>query len=161
MIVVSNTSPIINLATIGQLDLLRQLYGRVVIPQAVYDEIVETGAQQPGAVQVRTSDWIETRQVSDRRLAAELEAEVDKGEAQAIVLAKELQADLLLIDERKGRRVAGRFGIRVVGLLGVLVVAKQRGHVAAVKPVLDALISQAGFWIGKSLYDQVLETMGE
>ena len=65
MIVISNTSPVVNLAAIGQLELLRQLYGRVIIPQAVYEEIVIVGAGQPGAVEVEASDWIEVRQIAD------------------------------------------------------------------------------------------------
>ena len=161
MIVVSDTSPIINLAAVGQLQLLRQLYGRIIIPPAVHREIVIVGAGQPGAVQVKSFDWIETRPVSDLALAASLQLKVDEGEAQAIALAAALNADLLLLDERKGRVAASRLGLRFVGLLGVLVEAKHQGLVSAIKPILDDLIEKAGFWVGQELYDRVLQSTRE
>ncbi len=161
MIVVSNTSPLVNLAVVGQLDLLRQLYGRVVIPQAVRDEIVIGGAGQPGAVEVERLDWIETRQASNLTAVASLQLQVDQGEAEAIALAVELKADLLLLDERKGRAIASKLGLARIGLLGVLVEARAKGLIPAIKPVVDALIGKAGFWISKELYDRVLQVAGE
>jgi predicted nucleic acid-binding protein len=161
VIVVSNASPLINLAAIGRLDLLHQLYGRIVIPRAVYREIVVDGTGQSGSDQVKTLEWIETRWVVDRVLVASLCLEVDEGEAESIVLASELEADLLLLDERRGRLVASRLGLRFVGLLGVLVEAKHRGLIPGVQPVLDDLIQKAGFWISRELYDRVLQAAGE
>jgi uncharacterized protein len=160
VIVVSNTSPITNLAAIGQLDLLRQLYEKVLIPQAVYDELT-VGGSQPGATEVQTLEWIETRQVTDRALVTALQMELDDGEAEAIALARELAADLLLLDERRGRTVAARLNLRFVGLLGVLIEAKQKGGIPAVKPVLDNLIAKAGFWVSQQLYARVLQAVGE
>ena len=127
MIVVSNTSPIINLAAIGQIDLLRRLYSRVIIPQAVYDEIISAGAGQPGVEEVRSAEWIETRRATDRIVIAALQTELDDGEAEAIALAIELNADLLLLDERKARRIASQLGLRFIGILGALVEAKHQG----------------------------------
>jgi predicted nucleic acid-binding protein len=161
MIVVSNTSPIINLAVVGQLDLLRQLYGKVVIPQAVYTEIVVVGAGQPGADEVATSDWIETRQVVNRTAVTALQLELDDGEAEAIALAVEAGADLLLLDEALARAIAARFGLRFIGLLGCIVEAKKRGLVSAVRPIVDDLIGKAGFWIGRPFYEHVLQAAGE
>jgi predicted nucleic acid-binding protein len=86
---------------------------------------------------------------------------LDRGEAEAIALALELNADLLLIDERKGRVAASQLGIRVVGILGMLVEAKQRGFVSAIKPIVDDLIRQAGFWIRNDLYNRVLQSVNE
>ena len=159
MIVVSDTSPLVNLAAIGKLDLLRQLYGQVVIPQAVYDEII-TGAAQPGTTEL-TSNWIEIKRATLQSLVASLRLELDEGEAEAIALASELNADLLLLDERKGRIVASRLGIRFIGILGVLVEAKRKGLVPAVKPIVDDLISKAGFWISQQLYDRMLQSVRE
>ena len=161
MIVVSNTSPIINLAAVGQLDLLRQLYGQVVIPQAVYIEIVGMGAGQPGADEVAASDWIRTRQVANRTVVTALQFELDDGEAEAIALAVEARADWLLLDEELGRAIASRFGLRFIGLLGCLVEAKQRGLVSTVGPIVDNLIEKAGFWIGRPLDECVLQAVGE
>ena len=103
MIVVSDASPLLNLAIIGQLDLLRQLYDEVVIPQAVYDEVVVMGSDMPGASEVREAHWILTRQVQNQPLITALRLQLDYGEAEAIALASELNADLLLVDERKAR----------------------------------------------------------
>ena len=161
MIVVSNTSPIINLAAVGQLDLLRQLYGKVIIPQAVYHEITVIGAGQPGAMEVQTLEWIETKQVTNRALVMVLQTELDEGEVEAIALAIELRADLLLLDERLGRTIASRLGLQFIGLLGVLIEAKQKGYTPAVKPVLDDLVTKAGFWVSPQLYARVLQAAGE
>jgi predicted nucleic acid-binding protein len=104
MIVVSNTSPIINLAAIGRLAGLQQLYGEVIIPPAVYDEIVISGAGQPGAMEIGEAAWMKVQPIANQALATALRMELDAGEAEAIVLAVEMKADLLLIDERNGWR---------------------------------------------------------
>ncbi|MGH9941302.1 MAG: DUF3368 domain-containing protein [Pyrinomonadaceae bacterium] len=106
MIMVSDTSPLVNLAAIGRLSLLHQLYGKIVIPQAVYDEIVVAGVGLPGATEMPSLDWIEMRDVRDRKLVVAQTLELDLGEAEAIALAIEHKADLLLLDERRGRKVA-------------------------------------------------------
>lgn len=161
MIVVSDTSPIINLAAIGRLDILATLYGQILIPDAVYMEIVLAGAGLPGADDVRAASWIETRSIADLTLASGLQLELDRGEAEAISLAVDTHADLLLMDERRGRKAAARIGVPVLGLLGVVVHAKRLGLLPAVRPILDALVSQAGFYIGDDLYRHVLTASGE
>ena len=161
MKVVSNTSPIINLAAIGQLDLLRRLYGRIIIPRAVHTEITGAGPCEPGAAEVRQLDWIAVHEVANRSLVAALRLELDPGEAEAIACALETQANRLLLDERLGRAVATRLGIQPIGVLGVLIEAKRQGMLPAVKPPLDALITQAGFWIAKPLYSRVLAAADE
>jgi hypothetical protein len=90
-----------------------------------------------------------------------LSLELDAGEAEAIALAVEMQADIVLLDERLARRVGARLGLRFVGVLGLLVESKRRGLIPFVKPVLDALITRAGFWVGNSLYLRVLAEVGE
>ena len=161
MIVVSNTSPIMNLAAIGKPDLLRQLYSKVIIPQAVYNELTIEDGGRPGEQKIQTLRWIETRSVKDQVFVAALRGELDDGEAEAIALSKELETDLLLLDERRGRAVAARFGLRFIGLLGVLIDAKQKGYLAAIKPVLDDLVANAGFWVSQELYMSVLQAAGE
>ena len=161
MIIVSNTSPILNLIVIGQLDLLKQLYKKVIIPEAVFGEISKLSFGLSDAEQLQALTWIEIREVTDRSLVEALLPELDRGEAEAIALAKELKADLLLMDERRGRGVASRLGLRFVGLLGILVEAKHKGLIKAVKPILDSLVTKAGFWLGNRLYTHILETVGE
>jgi uncharacterized protein len=159
--VVSNTSPIINLAAIGELELLESLHGRIVVPAAVYREIVDSGSGQPGAAELPSLPWIECRAVKNKALVTALELELDSGEAEAIALASELDAELLLLDERKGRAVARRLGLRVLGLLGVLVQAKRQGLIPAVRPSLEKLLSEAGFFISQALFAEVLAAAGE
>ena len=161
MIVVSDTSPLMNLAVVGRLDVLQQLYGHILVPDSVRDEIVVKGKAKPGVTDIGTLEWIEIRHVDDRTRVNMLRLELDMGEAEAIALALEVQADLVLLDERKGRFIAKRLGLKYFGLLGVLVEAKQRRLLPAVKPVVDDLIRGAGFWIDGELYEQVLRSVKE
>lgn len=160
MIVVSNTSPITNLAAVSQLTLLQQLYSSIIIPEAVYKELTDVETLVPGATEVKTLEWIQMQQVTNL-MSLSLLTELDKGEAEAIALAIELNADLLLLDERRGYQVASQLGLKVTGLLGVLIAAKSRGLIPTVKPVLNDLISTSGFWVTKALYNRVLQLAGE
>ncbi len=159
MIVVSDASPLLNLAIIGHLDLLSKLYGEVIVPPAVHDEATVVGI--PGASDVRAAPWLIIKQVENRPLVTAIRLQIDRGEAEAIALALEIEADLLLVDERKARAVATRFGLRFTGLLGILIEAKQKGHISAVKPIIDRLRTEANFWISQILYDQVLQAANE
>ncbi|WAL61801.1 DUF3368 domain-containing protein [Thermocoleostomius sinensis] len=161
MIVVSDTSPINNLAAINHLHLLNQLYGTVFIPEAVYRELTDPNFSVAGATEVQTFDWIQTCAVSDCTLVEALSSELDIGEAEAIALAVEIQADQVLIDERRGRLVASRLNLRYTGILGILVEAKSKGLIAEVRPLLDALINEAGFWVAEPLYNSVLQLVNE
>jgi predicted nucleic acid-binding protein len=161
VIAVSSTSPIINLAAVNRLDLLQVLYPRLLIPQAVYHEIAVAGDGQPGAAEVTAGSWIEVRAITGEPEFRRLQTVLDRGEAEAILLALEVQADLLLMDEKRGRQVAARLGIETIGLLGALLEAKHRGHLTLVRPLLDELIVTAGFWIAEPLYVRVLEAAGE
>ena len=160
MIVVSDTSPLTNLAAIGRLDLLRQMYGSVLVPEAVYRELA-SDPDQPGAREVESEAWLVRGVVRSEQLLADLSNELHPGEAEALALAVEIAATLVLIDEKRGRRVASRLGLERIGLLGILLQAKQRGLVPEVKPLLDALRADAGFWVKESLYRRTLELAGE
>lgn len=153
MIVVSDTSPITSLAKIRRLDLLRTLYHSITIPTAVDSELRRG--------QIVLPDWIQVQSAADRAVVAQLEADLDPGEAEALAVALELGADLVLIDEKRGRDVAHRLGLRFVGLLGVVLDAKRQGHLRAVRPLLDELAAEAGFWIRDDLRREILEAAGE
>jgi len=161
VIIVSDTSPLMNLAVVGHLELLHQLYDTVLIPEAVWNELTSLSSQYPEVATVQTLTWLERQPLTSRAVADALQAELDIGEAEAIALAVEKQADLLLIDERRGRQVAARMGLTYIGLLGVLLEAKRKGFLPEVKTVLDDLIAKAGFWVSRELYIRVLQAAGE
>ena len=161
MIVVSNTSLLINLSRIGRLDLLSRLYGEILIPVAVWQETVVDGVGQAGADEIRAADWIKVQEVSNTAMVQALRQELDAGEAEVIALALESKADLLLMDERLGRETAHYLGLRVIGLIGVLIAAKSQGLIGELKPNLDALRNVAGFYIDNDLYLRVLKDQSE
>jgi predicted nucleic acid-binding protein len=159
--IVSDASLLINLARIGELDLLWKLYGEITVPEAVWQEVVVNGAGQPGAEDIKTADWVKRALVKNRYLVQALRQDLDAGEAEAIALALEIEAELLLMDERLGRESAHHFGLRYIGLIGVLSEAKHRGLISTVKPYLDALRDIAGFRLAMPLYERVLRDQGE
>lgn len=161
MIVVSDASPIIGLSAVGALDLLRQLYGQIIVPEVVLREVERGGLERPGGSELRSADWIVVRSAGRSSLTAALTGELDLGEAEALALAIEISADLVLIDERRARLVAQRLGLPVVGVLGVLVEAKAKGLLPVVAPLLDALESTAGFRLSPALHRHVLEVCSE
>ena len=163
MIVVSDTSAITNLAAINQLSLVPLLYQKVIIPEAVYRELVDIEPPVPGNAEVQTASWLEVKLTANREVVERLQSEVrlDPGESEAIALALELGADLLLIDERRGRAEADRLGIKITGLLGILVEAKRKNLIVAVKPLMDALIATSEFRVSSALYDQILNIVDE
>ena len=160
MIVVSDASPLITLARVGRLDLLAALYGRVIVPEAVWREITDVELFKAGVIALSRADWLEHRAVKDTVAALALRSRLDEGESEAIILALELGADLLLIDERPGRRVAVEHGVRVVGLLGLLNEAKHRGLIERLTPVVTA-IRQADFRISPELVERILREAGD
>lgn len=161
MKVVVNASPLINMARIGRLDLLQVLYRELLMPHAVWQETVIAGAGEPGADQIKDATWMKVLEVANRPLVDALRQELDAGEAEAIALTLEARADLLLMDERIGRETAAHLGVRCMGLIGVLIAAKTRGLVPAVRPLLDALRDTAGFRVSDALYARVLQDQGE
>lgn len=161
MIVVSDTSPILNLSRISRLELLPSLYGEVLIPSAVYAELTDYRDDLPPGVDLASLAWLRVSAAADQERVRVLRENLDAGEAEAIALAVGCGADLLLVDERRARRIASAAGIPVTGLLGVLAAAKRVGLIHQVKPVLDELIEVARFWIGPELYMEVLAQLGE
>ena len=146
MIVVADASPIICLSRVGRLQLLPDLFGSVLIPAAVRDEI---SAGTGGDAILQGSPWIEVRSLADP-------SRID-----TFALALESGADALLIDEQNGRRVATRAGLVVVGVVGVILRAHRAGMIPAIKPVLDDLVTKAEFWLSRELIAAALEMAGE
>jgi predicted nucleic acid-binding protein len=161
MIVVSNTSPLIGLASIQRFDLLRQLFGKISISQAVYTEAVIAGREVGGAKrEVSQADRINVVSVKNHSAVRSLLAELDVGEAETIVLAKEIRADWVLMDERKGRRHLTASGLKKIGTLGILLKAKQVGLLSVIRPEIE-LLCQRGLSVSQMVIDAVLQQANE
>ena len=158
MLIVSDTSPITNLIQINLLDILKDVYQQIIIPQSVYEELCEITSQKQLLDQ---QDWIYVISAENTALVTSLETELDTGESESIVLALELQADFLIIDEVKGRLKAESMGIKIVGLLGTLLKAKNLGLIPTIAPVLEKLIIEAGFHINPQLKAHILKLAHE
>ncbi len=161
LVIVSNTSPLTNLSAIGQFDLLHKLFDELHIPHAVIAELSFDGKSWPGADDVARSPWIKTHAVLDRHTVDALRLDLDLGEAETITLALQLNADLILLDEQAGRRAAEHLGLAVMGVVGLLVRAKQLNLIAALRPLLEALQHHAGFYLSQSVVTHALQLVGE
>lgn len=161
MIIVSNTSPINNLAAIGYLHLLEQLYNTVYIPEGVYQELMAVETPVTVSTLVKSTQWIKVENITNPVQVTLLQQQLHRGEAEAIALAIQLNAELLLIDEKRGRMVADNLNLKITGVLGILIKAKNQGLIPAIKPLLKQLKNKAGFWIKPELYINILERIKE
>lgn len=152
MIVVSDTSPISNLIQLQQASLLVELFGRVIIPPAVARELQAEHQSLPTFLQVV--------EAADVAAVQRLTGVLDAGEAEAIVLAHQLHADRLLIDEKAGRRIAQEFGLSIIGLVGVLLLAKHRQLIPNVREPLRQLVAR-GFYLDELIQREILHAAGE
>ena len=154
MIVVSDTTAITNLLAIDRADLLREVFGEVFVPTAVARELLAAHPSLP--------DFLHSSEAQDREaVRALVSARLDQGEAEAIVLTEELDADFLLIDESDGRALARQRGLAVIGLIGVLRRAKNDGLIPAMAPIIRELETTANFWISATIRNQALADAGE
>jgi len=161
VIVISDATPIISLAKIGMIYILRKFFNEVILPKAVYDEICINPIFLDEAKMIQTCEFIQVETVSNEQSIKILRATgLDLGESEAIVLADSLPDALLLMDERKGRQIASSMGIRIIGTLGLLLLAKEHGLIKQIKPLMDALI-EANIRISESLYNSILEIAEE
>jgi len=163
MQVVSDTSPVLNLAIIGRLELLLEQFGKILIPSAVLAEL-RSGENLPGSQAIREaleSGWIEIREAKDAVLIQVLQRELDKGEAEAVALALQLKANWTILDEREARRVAKCLGLDVTGTLGILARAKLTGRISSLYTTMVELREKAGFRIGEELFAKFVRSVGE
>lgn len=152
MLTVSNSSPLIALAEIGQLDLLSRLFGSIVVPPAVVSEVAPSLPDLP--------TWVEVRPLQRTPAEALTRRALGPGERDAIALSIELKASRVILDDLLARRIASTLGVPVIGTLGVLVAAKQNRLIDSIRPLVDRL-AQGRFFIGEDLYRDLLEMAGE
>jgi uncharacterized protein len=157
MKVVSNAGPLIHLSWIGQLNLLQQLYDEFIVPNRVREEVLQANDDVPGVSELRAvfaTGWIHVHLVESRKDVEALESILDAGESEAIVLAREVQADVLLLDDRRARREAERQGVPISGTVGILRSARDRALIPAVLPLLIELRC-LGFRSSEALLEQI------
>ena len=159
-VIVCNAGPLIALSLVGNLDLLHRLYDRVLMPEAVVREVVESGAGRAGAIEVKAASWLEHVPL-DSPPEPLLAKELGAGEAAVITVAYRLSANLVLIDERRARRIAEQaYGLRVKGSAGILVAAKRANLIPAVRPLLEAMADQ-GYFLSRRLIKRACQEARE
>ena len=159
-IVVVNSSPLIYLSAIEKVGILKKLFHEIIVPEAVKREIMSGGKDNFAFKELHSEKWIKTRQVKNKLAKNYLLTDIDDGEAEVIVLAEELKAITVIMDDRLGRKLAKLRGLNVIGTLRVLVSAKEKGIITEIKPLIKQ-IKQAGFWISADVQKAILEQSKE
>lgn len=153
--VIVNSTPLIILCNIGELDILKELYGKIVIPQAVYAEV--TAKRDSACQQIVSADWIYVEQIQDQSDKMMYKAKLHGGEVEVMILAQEgKKADLVVIDDNAAKKTAKYLGLTV----GVLLKAKRKGIIEEIRPILQRMEGK-GFYISKSIEQLILEQAGE
>jgi len=158
--IVCDSTALIGLAKIGNLELFEKIFGEIFVPNAVFVEVVDRGKGRPGTKEVQDARWIRKRTVKDNRTVEMLVAEMGRGEAEVLVLGKELNADWLILDDERARNSAQSAEFHIIGLGGILHLAKQLGFIPAVKPLLDQLESK-NFRLGIRVRKEILKKANE
>lgn len=160
MIVVADSTVLIGLAKLGKLALLKEIFSKVSIPEEVFTEVVERGKDKPGSKLIKECSWIEKKTVKDKTQVNFLMGNLERGEAEVLALARELEADLILVDEEKARKSAVIAGYDVMGLLGLFILAKKLGLIDQVRPLIGEL-RRKKFRVSDRVVSETLKRAGE
>ena len=158
-VIIADSGPLISLAILGNLDLLRNLYPTVMVPPAVWHEVTEKGKGMPGSLEVSRLEWLIIKEPQPQTLTP-LSILVDPGEAEAIALAQTIDDSIVLLDDAQVRRVAERFDIPRIGTIGLLRKAKKKGLIDQLKPQIE-ILKENNIYISQNLIDAVLKDVGE
>jgi predicted nucleic acid-binding protein len=156
--IISNTTPIISLLKVDKLNLLKELYEKIIVPKAVYLE-VENGKEKPYYHDLTQIDWIEIQEIGNHD-SRDYFLDLDEGEAEVLILAKELNADLIIMDEIMGRRYSKQLGFNLTGTIGILLKAKENGLIESIKDLLTEL-AKKGTWLSLKLITKAIELANE
>lgn len=160
MTVVVNTSPLILLAKIGQLDLLVRLYSQVVVPNAVWSELQAKPSHETQQIENYIQVGVFHRQQASPQHLSKVSPHLGRGEQEAIALAMQLQAGLVILDDQEGRRIARQESLSITETIGVLIEAREKGLLPSIRRELDRLI-EAGMWLDELFYHRILQEFGE
>ena len=156
-LIISNATPIISLCSVGQESILKELFGNITIPKAVNDELI--AVDKPGS-NFSENNWVKVVDVKNRELVKSLQKDLDKGEAEVIALAKQLKADIVIIDESFGYQIAQYFNLPVLRTLSVLKAAKEKKIIDKIKPIVKDMVNK-GRWYSPDLIKRYLKSIGE
>ncbi len=156
-LIISNTTPLINFSGIDRLDILEKLFFKISIPLAVQKELEEKKGLFPNIEFIFNSSFVSIQEIQNEKIYKSLKIDLDDGEAEAITIAIENNAELLLLDEIAGRNQAEYHGLRFTGTIGCLVLAKKKGIISYIKPFLDEMKIKSRFWINPDLYNKILK----
>jgi predicted nucleic acid-binding protein len=155
MTIVSDSGPLIALSKLNLLFILQELFGEIIIPKEVWREVVERGKGKAGSEAIRKAKWIKVRAVGDELSVEVLFREIEKGEAEAIILAKRMNADVLILDERIPREIAGAIGLKVVGSLALIHEGIERGLVNQTLEEITKKMRERKIWISDEIIERV------
>lgn len=158
--VIVNSTPLIALCHVNKLGVLKQLYGEIIIPKAVYDEISVKEDSICKKTVDESLDWIHVQEIQNHVAKAMFKSQLHEGEVEVMILAMEQQADVVIIDDQNAKKYAKYLKLPVTGILGVLMKAKQNGYISELKPILDRMI-QNGIYIKANLIELCLKQVGE
>jgi len=161
MKIISDSSPLMALSAIGRLHLLKEEFGGIIVPDAVWTEITVDGKLKKGTNDILRAEWIKIEQVKNQFLVKSLKKDIDYGESEAIALAVEMNADLILLDDKMARSVASNFELNILGTMGILVRARKKGLVQQLQPEIDNLLVLANFRLSHELIKLALRKVGE
>ena len=156
--VIVNSTPLIILSKINALEILNNLYGEIIIPQAVFEEV--TNKNDVAKEKILNSEWIKILEVQDKSDRKIYQSKLHDGEVEVMMLAKENSADLLIIDDNAAKKTAKFLGFTVTGTLGVVLKAKSEKIISEVKPVLEKM-QRENFYISEEIKNLILKTAGE
>ncbi|MCH8318192.1 MAG: DUF3368 domain-containing protein [Bacteroidetes bacterium] len=156
--VILDTTPILTLLKISKFSLLKDIYEKIIIPEGVYQEI-EIGKNKEYYINLAELEWVKIEKIKNNQAIKYL-AGLDKGEAEVIILAEEINADIVVIDEKIGREYAKRNNLNLTGTLGILIKAKNKRLIKAIKPLIDEMQNK-GVWLNDKLIISVLKITGE
>ncbi len=157
MTVVSNASPLIALSSVDRLDLLQLLFDTVIIPASVQDEVVNTASK----IDVELPSFIRVEQIAAELPVRFLKLNLHAGESEAISLALERGIQGIILDDKEAREIAAELGLKVIGTLGLLILAKRKSFLSEVRPVMSQIIERVNFRIAPSVLNRALSLIGE
>ncbi len=161
MKVVVNATPLINFASINQLDILESLFGEIMVPFHVWDEVVTKAGKYETSQIIKSAKFIKLGKAKDELLYKTLLVDINRGEAEAIVFALEINADLIILDEKEARNFAEYYGLNFTGTIGCLLKAKEKGIIENLKPVLEDIKFKGNFWLSDDVCNRAIELAKE